>query len=1384
MKNVKTILLLVCILGAVLAFQKSPATFASPTLTLAMTTVSAPAINCVFDTDCKITVSDSTAPITLPAHSGSGFLQSRTFPVGEAGTAAEGLYGYEYRVDIRNIVGVANIDCITSLSIPFGPVVPLDYDADGKPEEVFVVTAGGLGTIQPKEARQTGDTVTFNFSPPVCAGASTGNGETSFFIGLTSSQPPQEVTAMLAGTSGYSADLAARAPEASSATTLILNPTLDTYVNMTPGSQTPDPNDQYIFVGHDEFTYPSFGLFQFDLSAIPADAIIESAEFKIWHETSADSTTLEKTICVQQVTSFWDETVTRDEAPTFSDTCEASTNVKDFFGVQSWGDITPMVQRWVDKPSTNFGLALNEPETGFAYKAFQSDNGNVKPELRISYNLPEPTPEPTAIPTEIPTPTPEPTPLPNSPQLTVSQSNGLAGNTITIIGSGFTPGSYKGQILWDGVEQVVFDIPAGGSFEQSFSIPVNAEDGFHTIEVCALEPCGTGEFEQRAGAEFLVVSTLSVELDTLSELSNLEAEIYVDSGRVEHLTLAVPVNSAATNPVEQALRFMAEYPETFPINPATDLYLDRITEEEGDIYHIFFGQQFSGVPVYGGSIDIHLESGTVYDVSINLLPTKSIAPIEPHLTKAEAETIALDLTAQEHGPVRVAGEPKLVYFNNNLIGRTTAEGTKEDQAQLGYLFSIETLQGTITTIVDAISGDLLAQIQGVHEATRPGQDFSVYDLGGRERLRRCFGRLLTTAPEWFDENGPTGYPGNAADTNLDGQNADRALHQTYQYFYDNFSRRGWNNRGGKIDLYTDLTQNNSAGNPITNAYYSGWCNYMMFTDGTATLDVVGHEFSHGLDEHTAGLKYENQSGALDESFADVFGALLDENWTIGEGSSFGIIRDLSNPPAHGDPDHMDNFAVLPLSSDNGGVHTNSGIPNKVAYLLTDGDWHNGITVRRLGPTKVGRLYYDVLTQRLSSNSDFSDANLAMIAQARSYVRNGQYGFTDTDVCQVEGAWRSVGVGGVTANCSQVFDADQDSISDSRDNCVDIPNIRQFDNDGDGLGDACDDNDDNDAHLDSDDNCRTVPNDEQRDWNRDNEGDACDDTDEDLVVDADDNCRSRANPDQLDNDGDGRGNLCDIDDDNDGVLDDSDNCDFTPNPNQADSDGDGVGDACDNCDVPNPDQLDTDGDGLGNVCDNDDDNDDVLDVDDNCDNTPNPDQIDIDGNGLGSLCDDNEAQDLWEIPQNVRILFGPDGSLPLLPIPGTNCLTCPTSWYLDLPDFEIAFSVPQEMAVYVVDDLGRTVLSSPAGLEHQLVLPIEPEAGFVNPLGGNRSTDMSYLKQIGAVHQSTQYYLQLIPVEAGEAGTEVEVELQVNQGDFSKPEDNDTFSILFLPIVTR
>jgi hypothetical protein len=119
---------------------------------LDVVTVGAPAINCKFDTDCTITVSDTTANIALPGATGSGFLQSRTFPPGEPGTAAAGLFGYEYRIDLRNLVGVTAAPCVSQLRLDFGPVSLVDYDGDGNTDQVFVVTSGD-GARRPVSAQ-------------------------------------------------------------------------------------------------------------------------------------------------------------------------------------------------------------------------------------------------------------------------------------------------------------------------------------------------------------------------------------------------------------------------------------------------------------------------------------------------------------------------------------------------------------------------------------------------------------------------------------------------------------------------------------------------------------------------------------------------------------------------------------------------------------------------------------------------------------------------------------------------------------------------------------------------------------------------------------------------------------------------------------------------------------------------------------------------------------------------------------------------------------------------------------------------------------------------------------------------------------------------------
>jgi hypothetical protein len=195
-------------LGAMLCALTSAAG-AAP---LTVVKVAAPDINCVFETDCTIVVTDSVGNIALPNISGIARLQSRTFS-GQAGAPGVGKTGYEYRVDLTQATALGDVACVTALDVDFGPVSKLQYNKVGPVDDVFVVTKGGLGTIGLASAEQNRNIITFTFSQPVCAADSSGPGQTTFFFGLASIHPPKAIVATIEAPGVFpDLDVKARAP--------------------------------------------------------------------------------------------------------------------------------------------------------------------------------------------------------------------------------------------------------------------------------------------------------------------------------------------------------------------------------------------------------------------------------------------------------------------------------------------------------------------------------------------------------------------------------------------------------------------------------------------------------------------------------------------------------------------------------------------------------------------------------------------------------------------------------------------------------------------------------------------------------------------------------------------------------------------------------------------------------------------------------------------------------------------------------------------------------------------------------------------------------------------------------------------------------------------
>jgi Zn-dependent metalloprotease len=281
---------------------------------------------------------------------------------------------------------------------------------------------------------------------------------------------------------------------------------------------------------------------------------------------------------------------------------------------------------------------------------------------------------------------------------------------------------------------------------------------------------------------------------------------------------------------------------------------------------------------------------------------------------------------------------------------------------------------------------------------------SVYDAASSEILP---GKLVRKEGE-----GPSGDP--AADEAYDG------LGNTHRLYADVFERNSIDGRGLALNATVHF------GKLYDNAFWDG--TQMVFGDGdgevferfTKSLSVIGHELAHGVTQYSAGLVYRNQAGAINESMSDVFGALVEQyvrnqsapegSWLIGEGLFTGqvqgqALRSLKAPgTAYDDdvlgkdpqPDSMDSY--VRTSADNGGVHINSGIPNRAFYLLAD----------QLGGNawdSPGRIWYGTLT----GGSLPAGATFTVFARATMATASELFGAGSKEHDAVRNAWETVKV---------------------------------------------------------------------------------------------------------------------------------------------------------------------------------------------------------------------------------------------------------------------------------------------------------------------------------------------------------------------------------------
>lgn len=464
-----------------------------------------------------------------------------------------------------------------------------------------------------------------------------------------------------------------------------------------------------------------------------------------------------------------------------------------------------------------------------------------------------------------------------------------------------------------------------------------------------------------------------------------------------------PTAAERGNPAAIARGFLDENRALFRLRSADDEL--RLLRLEPDLQlgfaHVRMEQIYHGIPVFGRQLVVHLDQDeAIVAVNGQFVPEIAVAT-QPAIGKEQAvETAMRDLMEEQldHSErARVA--PVVLQDETRLMVHVDVDG-----------------RATLTWYVKIMADSPLGEWKYFVNARRPVVVHRIDHVEPIKRRQTYTARNTTYLPgDLLIDEGERSRD-EIAQAAHDGAGI------VYDYYFGKFQRDAIDGRGGTM---VSTVHFGSDPADAENAAWIGEAQQMIYGDGgrifrplALGLDVVGHEFTHGIIDQTSQLIYAGQSGALNESYADVFGAMIDrDNWTMGEevvkpgAFPLPFLRSLEDPNGRGaydprnplrgvgQPRTMAEYANLPISRryDNGGVHINSGIPNHAAYLLA----------QAIGREKTEQIYYRTLTQYLTPDSDF-------LAAANATVRAAADLYGQAEIDAVRNAFSTVGinVGGV------------------------------------------------------------------------------------------------------------------------------------------------------------------------------------------------------------------------------------------------------------------------------------------------------------------------------------------------------------------------------------